>query len=81
MQLSVYARHVAGHTALRLAQQCGIETATEYYRGIITAFGLALSAVAGREVACRVLAEVIGQLAPPKSVPRLIWNNDEKVTG
>jgi hypothetical protein len=80
MEVSKHARLVAGNTALRIFHACGAaDIAAEYYKGVLTAFALALVALIGRERAYEVFAEAIHEFAPQRSAPKLVSKDGDRV--
>lgn len=79
MDISKHARHVAGHMAMQIAYNCGIDVAAEYYKGVLSAFALALVALIGREKAYEVFCDAIHEFVPQRSTPKLVSKDGERI--
>lgn len=79
MNLTDHSRHIAGHTALRIAANLGADLAAEYYKGVLAAFAVALVALIGPERTHEVFADAVGRFVPQRTKPRLVSRDGERV--
>ena len=56
-----HSRQIAGIYALRIAHNVGVGVAAEYYKGVLSAFAVALMALLGPEKTHEVFCEAIGR--------------------
>jgi hypothetical protein len=74
-----YMRSKAGHSALRMVDALGEETAAKTFEAFLSAFAIALAAVTSRDKAVEVFTAAMAKFAPVKVVPRLVSKDDERV--
>lgn len=69
-------RNKVAPECLRTVHKWGPIDAEQIFRGNIHAVVMALIALIGRNKTEEFLKDVIGEIPPPRTEPKLIWNRD-----
>jgi hypothetical protein len=74
-----YMRQKTSHSAMRMVEELGPDTAAEAFEAFVAAFAIALAAVTSPDKVAEVINATMAQFAPVKAIPRLVSKDGERV--